>query len=116
MKKRQPKLSDQYLKIVQWSEEDGCYVGACPGLMLGGVHGGDETKVYIELCQAVEEVLCLYKKDKKPLPRPTAGKNFSGKFVLRVGQDLHHIVAMKALQEGESLNTYCKKLIKSHIA
>ena len=37
------KLSDKYLKIVEWSEEDGCYLGHCPGLMVGGVHGHDET-------------------------------------------------------------------------
>ena len=49
------KPSDRYLKIVEWSEEDGCYVGTCPGLMLGGVHGADEAKVYKELCQAVED-------------------------------------------------------------
>ena len=29
------KKSDRYLKIVEWSEEDQCYVGTCPGLMLG---------------------------------------------------------------------------------
>ena len=39
----------QYLKIVEWSEEDQCYVGTCPGLMLGGIHGRNETKVYEEL-------------------------------------------------------------------
>jgi hypothetical protein len=37
--------SDRYLKIVEWSDEDQCYIGACPGLMLGGIHGDDETKV-----------------------------------------------------------------------
>ena len=30
------RLSDQYLKIVEWSEEDQCYIGHCPNLMLGG--------------------------------------------------------------------------------
>jgi predicted RNase H-like HicB family nuclease len=49
------KPSDRYLKIVEWSEEDGCYVGTCPGLMLGGIHGDDEAAVYAELCEAVEE-------------------------------------------------------------
>ena len=29
-------------------KKDGCYVGTCPGLMVGG-HGQDETKVYAEL-------------------------------------------------------------------
>ena len=40
------KKSDRYLKIVEWSDEDNCYIGRAPGLMLGGVHGDDETKVY----------------------------------------------------------------------
>ena len=43
------KTSDQYLKIVEWSEEAPCYVGSCPGLMRGGVHGNDEAEVYKEL-------------------------------------------------------------------
>lgn len=51
--------TDKYLKIVEWSEEDGCYIGTCPGLLRGGVHGDDETKVYQELCQVVEEVVVL---------------------------------------------------------
>ncbi len=40
------KTSDRYVKVVAWSEEDQCYVGRCPGLMLGGVHGSDELAVY----------------------------------------------------------------------
>ena len=47
----------EHAKIVQWSEEDQCFVGTCPELFLGGVHGADEIKVYRELCEAVEECL-----------------------------------------------------------
>lgn len=39
------KESDRYLKIVEWSEEDGCYVDTCPELMYGGVHGDDGAEV-----------------------------------------------------------------------
>ena len=49
------KTSDRYVKVVAWDEEDQCYIGRCPGLMFGGVHGDDETAVYKELCQAVDE-------------------------------------------------------------
>lgn len=28
------KPSDLYLKIVEWSDEGGCYVGRCPGFFL----------------------------------------------------------------------------------
>ena len=63
------KTSDRYLKIVEWSEEDHCYVGTCPGLMLGGIHGDDEAKVYKELCQAVEKWIEIYEQDGEPSQR-----------------------------------------------
>jgi len=106
------KPSDRYLKIVEWSDEDKCYVGTCPGLMYGGVHGMDEVKVYRELCQAVEEVIRIYQKDGDPLPEPTAGKNYSGKFVVRVGRDLHKQLAIDAHRRRKSLNSYCVDVLR----
>ena len=72
------KASDQYLKIVEWSEEDQCYVGTCPGLMLGGIHGDDEAKVYRDLCQAVEEWIEIYEQDGDPTSRSDRGKGVLG--------------------------------------
>jgi predicted RNase H-like HicB family nuclease len=65
------KESDNYLKLVEWSEEDQCYIGSCPELFYGGCHGDDKAKVYIELCQIVEENINLYREDGKPLPVST---------------------------------------------
>ena len=110
------KTSDKYLKIVEWSEEDKCYVGTCPGLMLGGVHGDDEAKVYKELCQAVAEWVRIYQEDGAPLPAATAGKEYSGKFVVRVGKDLHKALAVDALRYGESLNSYCLHVLREERA
>jgi len=63
------KESARYAKIVEWSEDDNCYVGSCPGLIYGGCHGDDEQKVFEELCDIVEEAINLYKKNmKSPLP------------------------------------------------
>ena len=73
------KDSARYVKIVEWSEEDQCYVGSSPGLIYGGCHGPDEKKVFEELCQIVEEAIELYRKDGKPLPAPTAGRDFANK-------------------------------------
>ncbi len=106
------KLSDRYMKIVEWSEEDKCYIGSCPGLMLGGVHGDDETKVYAELCRVVDEWIAIHKADGLPLPERTAGKDYSGKFVARVGRDLHRELAISALRDGVSLNAYCTKILR----
>lgn len=109
------KASDRYLKIVEWSKKDGCYVGTCPGLMLGGVHGKNEAKVYVELCRVTEEWIRIHERDGIPLPESTAGKNFSGKFMLRTDKELHKSLAIAALRCGESLNSFCVNLMKRYL-
>jgi predicted HicB family RNase H-like nuclease len=110
------KISDRYLKLVEWSAEDQCYVGTCPGLMLGGIHGDNETKVYRELCQAVDEWIAIHRTDHEPLPPATAGKDYSGKFVMRVGKELHQELSAYALRDGKSLNAYCVGVLKERHA
>jgi predicted RNase H-like HicB family nuclease len=73
------KESARYAKIVEWSDEDQCYVGSAPGLVFGGCHGKDEKAVFDELCQIVEEAIALYRKDGKPLPPATSGRDFANK-------------------------------------
>lgn len=106
------KARDRYIKIVEWSEADGCYVGTCPGLMSGGVHGRDDRAVYAELCQVVDEWVRIQEEDGDPLPPPTAGKAYSGRFVLRVGPEMHKELALAALRAGESLNRYCVETLR----
>jgi predicted RNase H-like HicB family nuclease len=67
---------DRYVKIVEWSEEDHCFIGSCPELLLGGCHGSDAKKVFAELCQIVDETIRLYEQDGKPLPSPMSGREF----------------------------------------
>lgn len=69
--------SARYIKLVEWSREDGCYVGTAPGLLSGGCHGDDEQQVFAELCQLVEEAIDLYRQDGQPLPPPTAGRHLA---------------------------------------
>jgi len=80
--------------------------------MLGGVHGDNEAKVYAELCEAVKEWIAIHEQDGIPLPEPTADRAYSGKFVVRVGRDLHRELAVGALREGVSLNSYCAKVLR----
>ena len=67
---------DKYVKIIEWSEEDGCYIGSCPELFYGGCHGTDELEVFAELCRIVEENIEIYNKEGKLLPKPWSGKDY----------------------------------------
>ena len=109
------KKSDLYLKIVEWSDEDRCYIGRVPGLAYGGVHGQDERAVYEELCEVVDELIEIIEEDGTPLPPPTAGRKYSGKYNLRVGEELHERLALESLKADESLNSYCVKLLKDGV-
>ena len=63
--------SARYVKIVEWSEEDQAF----PGVIGPCCHGTDESEVYRELCQIVDEWIELARRDGRPLPPPTAGRN-----------------------------------------
>lgn len=62
--------ADIYEKIVVWSEEDQVFIGICPELFYGGVHGDDPVEVFKELCEVVDEWVEIYKEDGIPLPKP----------------------------------------------
>ena len=72
------KDSARYVKIVEWSEEDHCYVGSAPGL-IGGCHGNDEQQVFAQLCQIVDETIALYRQESRTLPPPTAGHDLANR-------------------------------------
>lgn len=75
------KMSFRYVKIVEWSEEDQCYVGSCPGLFYGGCHGVNEEEVFSELCRIVEETIDLYRRDGRSVPSQTSGKDYANKML-----------------------------------
>ena len=63
------KESDQYHKWVEWSAEDHTYIGKCPDLITG-IHGDDPVRLYSELCEVIEDVICHFEAAGRPLPRP----------------------------------------------
>ncbi len=69
------RASAQYIKVVEWSEEDQSYVGYCPGVIGPCCHGDDEVEVFRSLCGIVDEWLAIYRKDNRPLPPPAVGRN-----------------------------------------
>ena len=99
------RLAARYPKLVEWSDEDRCFIGRCPTLFTGGVHGKDEAEVYLELCRMAEEWVRILHEDGVPLPKAKRSADYSGKFMVRVAPEIHQRLALKAMAGGESLNS-----------
>lgn len=108
--------ANDYIKVVEWSERDQCFIGSAPPLIGHCCHGAKELDVYQQLGKIVREWVALYNKEGKSLPRPGMQQEYSGKFVLRADPELHRLLAVRAMQEGESLNAYAVKQLRKAAA
>ena len=70
--------SARYVKIIEWSDDDQCYVGSAPGL-LRRLPWARRTSVFAELCDIVEDAIALYKADGRPLPPRASGRDLANK-------------------------------------
>jgi predicted RNase H-like HicB family nuclease len=102
------KKSYTYLKLVEWNEEERCYIGSAPPLIGPCCHGEDETKVYRDLCRIVDEGIALYEEEEHRLPEPLfpPNKEFSGRFLLRIDPSLHKALALQSMRTGKTLDAY----------
>ncbi|MGD8779323.1 MAG: toxin-antitoxin system HicB family antitoxin [Ignavibacteria bacterium] len=108
------KEKDRYIKLVEWSEEDDCYVGSIPGWIGKCCHGDDEYLVYKKLDKILEEWISIYKNDNIKLPEST-NKKYSGKLIFRTDPETHKILSLRAANEGKSLNSYLNQKIKKSL-
>ena len=76
--------------------------------------GTTKREVYRDLCRVLDEWIEIYRRDGRPLPPPT-DRDYSGRFVLRTGPDMHRALAIRALSEGESLNTFVVKSLQKAV-
>ena len=104
--------SKAYMKVVEWSEEDGCYIGSAPPLIGQCCHGDTEEDVYRQLAVIVDEWVEQLERDGKPLPDASASKIYSGKFIVRVNPEVHKAAAIRAMLERRSLNSYVESALE----
>src|SRR4051812_39618621 len=79
-------IAARYVKIVERSDEDGAFVGQCPGVIGPCCHGADEVEVYRQLCAIVSESLELAEQDGTLLvpPAPASPRRSSNSSSLRI--------------------------------
>ena len=107
MKQRKKAVARDYLRVVEWSAEDRCFVGSAPPLIGRCCHGATEAGVLRQLKRIVDEWIRLADKDGGGLPAPEQPASYSGRFLLRVPAPVHQALALKARAAGKSLNAFC---------
>ena len=106
MTPRKKVTARDYLRVVEWSPEDRCFVGSAPPLIGRCCHGRTEASVLKQLKRIVEEWIRLADKERS-LPAAERSDAYSGRFLLRVPAPVHQALALKARAAGKSLNAYC---------
>lgn len=104
--------NDRYTYRITWSEEDKEYVGLCIEFpSLSWLAQSPEAALH-GIRKAVRGVIADMRKGGETPPSPLSGRNFSGKFVVRLPPEVHRDLAIKAAEEGISLN----RLISSKLS
>ena len=95
---------DRYTYRVTWSEEDEEHVGLCAEFSsLSWLAATPETALK-GIRKVVAGVVADMKKNKEPVTKPMASRQYSGRFLVRVPPDTHRRLATQAAESGISLN------------
>lgn len=101
-----------YPARVEYSDEDGCFIGRIAGISdVVGFHGDSVKALRKAFRDAVEDYLAACAAAGKAPQRP-----YSGKLLLRVDPSLHAKAAMLAEANGKSLNSWVQETLARAVA
>lgn len=96
---------------VEYSEEDGCFVGHVAGIRdVIGFHGESVSELRAAFEEAVDDYLATCEKLGRAPNHP-----YSGQFRLRLAPELHARAAMAAETQGKSLNAWVSEVIEKSV-
>jgi len=97
-----------YAARVEYSDEDGCFVGHLAGIAdVVGFHGETVAELRAALEEAVEDYIETCEKLGRSPQKP-----YSGKLMLRVPAELHAKASIAAQMSGKSLNQWAVDALK----
>jgi predicted HicB family RNase H-like nuclease len=101
-----------YAARVEYSEDDGCFVGHIAGIRdVVGFHGESVSELRAAFEEAVDDYLATCKRLGQEPNHP-----YSGQFRLRLSPELHARAAMLAQARGKSLNAMVAEAIEQSLA
>jgi len=91
---------------VTWSAEDGEFLATCAEFPSLSWLASSQIEALQGLENLLHEVLADMEEQGEQVPQPFADRRYSGKFNVRVGESLHRELAIRASEDGMSLNQY----------
>ena len=96
--------TDRYTYRITWSEDDSEFVGLCVEFpSLSWLARSPETALK-GIRQVVRKAVQDMENNGETPPPPLSSRPYSGKFVVRIPPEVHRALAVKAAEEGISLN------------
>jgi predicted HicB family RNase H-like nuclease len=96
--------ADHYTYRVHWSAEDEEYVGTVAELPSVSWLAPDRLEAFVGIQRAAEEIVADMQASGEVPPAAIADKRYSGKFQVRVPEEVHRRLAVRAAEQGVSLN------------
>jgi predicted HicB family RNase H-like nuclease len=95
---------DRYAYRISWSEDDQEYVGLCAEFPSLSWLAKNQDEALRGIRNVVNETVIEMRNNSEVPPAPLSGRSYSGKFIVRVPPDVHRELALKAAEQGISLN------------
>ena len=105
-------MTDHYTYRITWSAEDGEHVGLCAEFPSLSWLASTPDDALAGIRQLVRDSLADMQVTGETRPQPMADRIYSGKFIVRVPPETHRTLAMRAAEQGVSLN----RLVSARLA
>lgn len=108
-------ISNRYNYRVFWWQEDECYVAQCSEMpSISGI-GDTAEEALVEARTAAAEALEWMQEAGEAIPIPFMERECKGKILLRIAPATHRLVAQRAEEEGQSVNSFLSSLIERNL-
>ena len=105
-------MSDHYTYRITWSAEDAEHVGLCAEFPSLSWLAPTPAEALSGIQSIVADSVADIRNNGESVPEPMADRAYSGKFMVRVPPETHRCLAIRAAEQGVSMN----RLVSARLA
>ena len=105
-------MSDHYTYRITWSPEDEGHAGLCAEFPSLSWLAATPAEALSGIQRLVADCVIDMQANGEPVPEPIADRLYSGKFMVRVPPETHRALAIRAAEQGVSMN----RLVSARLA